>query len=141
MSDLEGGNEKKAAALPTLEQAKADVSKAQDNNNTVDNPRRLQRKFLARFSSLSVESEAKYTHIAGLKDHYKHKARWSYFLMFLMFTMVLFQSILLYEVGIGAWDFSKYAWLLPALLVQNLAQIVGLAVFVVKALFKDMNWE
>lgn len=102
MSDLEGGKEK-ATVLPTLEQAKAVVYKAQHNNNSFDNSRRLQRAFLKKFSSLSVEaeekySEAKHTHIAGLKDHYKHKARWSYFLMFLMFIMVLFQSFLLYEV-------------------------------------------
>jgi hypothetical protein len=58
-----------------------------------------------------------------------------------MAFMVGYQSFLLYKVGTGAWDFSKYQWLLPSLLVQNLAQIVGLAVFVVKALFKDMNWK
>jgi hypothetical protein len=42
-------------------------------------------------------------------------------------------------VGVDVWSFTKYEWLLPALLVQNLAQIVGLAVFVVKALFKDLD--
>jgi hypothetical protein len=56
-----------------------------------------------------------------------------------MFSMISFQSFLLYEVGVGAWSFEKYTWLLPALLVQNLAQIVGLAVFVVKALFTKMD--
>lgn len=59
--------------------------------------------------------------------------------MGLMGVMILFQSYLLLKVGVGDWDFSKYEWLLPALLVQNLAQVVGLAVFVVKALFKDLK--
>ena len=59
--------------------------------------------------------------------------------MGLMGVMILFQSYLMFKVGVGDWDFSKYEWLLPALLVQNLAQVVGLAVFVVKALFKDLK--
>ena len=137
MSDMESGQEAMDASLPTLEQARADVS----HSKSVDVPRRLQRKFLTRFGLLSVEAQRSYTHLAGLKAHYTHKALWSYFLILLMAFMVGFQSFLLYKVGGGAWDFSKYAWLLPALLVQNLAQIVGLAVFVVKALFKDMNWK
>ncbi len=56
-----------------------------------------------------------------------------------MAFMVVFQSFLLWMVGGGFWDFSEYEWLLPALLAQNLAQIVGLAVFVVKALFKPIK--
>jgi hypothetical protein len=59
--------------------------------------------------------------------------------MFVMAGMVIFQSVLLGLVGAGIWDFSRYAWLLPALLVQNLAQVIGLAVFVVKALFRDVG--
>ena len=74
-----------------------------------------------------------------MQDHYKHKGRWSNFLMFVMFGMVAFQSVLLGFVGAGTWDFSKYQWLLPLLLGQNLAQIIGLAVFVVKALFKEQS--
>jgi hypothetical protein len=119
MSDLDSDKEV-AATLPTLEQARADVSKAQDSKS-LDVPRRLQRKFITRFGILSVEAERSYTHLAGLKAHYIHKAIWSYFLLFLMAFMVFFQSFLLFKVGTGAWDFSKYAWLLPALLVQNLA--------------------
>jgi hypothetical protein len=61
--------------------------------------------------------------------------------MGLMFIMIFFQCYLLWKVGTGIWNFEKYTWLLPALLAQNLAQIVGLAVFVVKALFKDMDWQ
>lgn len=57
--------------------------------------------------------------------------------MLLMAGMIGFQSYLLVRVGQGAWSFADYNWLLPALLAQNLAQVVGLAVFVVKALFSD----
>ena len=57
--------------------------------------------------------------------------------MFLMAVMIGFQSYLLVMVGQGKWDFTEYSWLLPALLAQNLAQVIGLAVFVVRALFSD----
>ena len=59
--------------------------------------------------------------------------------MFVMAGMIIFQSVLLGMVGAGVWDFTKYQWLLPVLLAQNLAQVIGLAVFVVKALFKDIK--
>jgi hypothetical protein len=85
MSDLDRDREV-AAALPTLEQARADVSKGQDRKS-LDVPRRLQRKFITRFGLLSVEAERSYTHLAGLKAHYIHKAIWSYFLIFLMASM------------------------------------------------------
>lgn len=50
-----------------------------------------------------------------------------------------YQMILLIFVGLGALDFKEYDWLLPALLVQNLAQIVGLASYAVKHLFSDIT--
>ncbi len=53
--------------------------------------------------------------------------------------MILFQWLLLGLVGVGIWDFTKYEWLLPVLLVQNLGQIIGLALVVVKSLFKDID--
>lgn len=91
------------------------------------------------FRETSVKSEVDWTHLKGLQSHYWHKKLWSFFLMALMASMVAFQSFLLVKVGLGEWDFSKYQWLLPALMVQNLAQVVGLAVFVVKSLFKDLK--
>ena len=129
--DKEGPSE---SDLPSLEQLKSSVQAA-----PVD-ATRYERQFQEDFRVKSLHAETGYAHLKGLIDHYKHKSRWSYFLMFLMFIMVLFQSVLMGCVGAGKWDFTKYEWLLPALLVQNLAQIVGLAVFVVKALFRDMKW-
>lgn len=43
-------------------------------------------------------------------------------------AMILFQSIVLVLAGWGIGDFLRYEWLLPALLVQNLAKIVGRSV-------------
>lgn len=53
--------------------------------------------------------------------------------------MVIFESILVMCVGFGWWDFTKYSWLIPTLMIQFLAQIVGLGLLVVKSLFKDMD--
>lgn len=97
-----------------------------------------ERHFASDFNKQAVSSQMAYAHLRGIQDHYKHKGRWSNFLMVVMFAMVAFQSALLGLVGGGVWDFTKYDWLLPLLLGQNLAQIIGLAVFVVKALFKDI---
>lgn len=97
----------------------------------------IEREYVRNFNSKSVASQEKYARLKGLQDHYKHKGRWSGFLMLLMAGMIGFQSWLLVEVGRGNWDFTAYDWLLPALLAQNLAQVVGLAVFVVRSLFSD----
>jgi hypothetical protein len=56
----------------------------------------------------------------------------------MMAFMILFQSLLIWRVGVNAWLFEKYTWLLPALLVQNLAQVIGLALIVVRSLFKEI---
>lgn len=117
--------------LPTVDELREIVRTGAANS--------LERTFNRRFSNASIEGQEKYEHLKGLRDHYKHKGRWSNFLMGVMAAMVIFQSVLLGLVGAGVWDFSAYDWLLPALLVQNLAQIIGLAVFVVKALFRDMK--
>ncbi|AUQ49919.1 hypothetical protein PhaeoP83_01645 [Phaeobacter inhibens] len=80
-----------------------------------------------------------YVHLAGAADHYEHKGRWSLFLMLTVGGMILFQSALLIAVGLGSLDFTEYEWLLPALLVQNLGQVIGLAAFAVKNLFSDIS--
>jgi predicted anti-sigma-YlaC factor YlaD len=105
----------------------------------VADPARLQAIYSRRFSKQSIDAQLEWEHLEGLRGHYKHKGRWSWFLMAVMAFMIGFQSYLLYKVGTKAWDFTSYDWLLPVLLAQNLAQIVGLAVFVVKALFKDLK--
>lgn len=122
------------SAKPTIDDLLKDVSAS-----TQQDVKRLQRDFEDEFKAKSSESESKYVHIKGLVDHYKHKGWWSFWLLFLIMSMMLFQCILLVLVGLNKLSYDKYQWLLPALLVQNLAQVVGLAVFVVKSLFKDMR--
>lgn len=93
------------------------------------------------FDRRSIDAERAWVHLQGLQDHYKHKGRWSGFLMLVLAGMILFQWVLLGFVGAGKWDFTKYEWLLPILLVQNLGQIIGLAFVVVKSLFKDLDGD
>ncbi|WP_147435473.1 hypothetical protein [Paenirhodobacter hankyongi] len=86
----------------------------------------------------SIKNETAYAHLKGVQDHYANKTEWSGFLRNLLCGMIAFQWLLLALVGFGIWDFTKYQWLLPILLVQNLGQIIGLAVIVVRSLFKDI---
>jgi hypothetical protein len=99
---------------------------------------KAQSNFERDFKNASIAQQAEYAHLAGLVDHYRHKGRWSWFLMALLFLMIFFQCLLLFQVGRGEWDFTKYEWLLPILLVQNLGQIISLAFVVIKSLFKDL---
>ena len=107
-------------------------------NETTDDFKEIEN-FTNQIVKLTPDIELQYIHMEGVQDHYKHKKWWSWFIMALMAILLIFQCTLLGLVGCGIWNFEKYAWLLPALLVQNLAQIVGLAVFVVKALFRDIS--
>lgn len=120
--------------LPTASEILAEVAAFKLPQTTTS-----EQKYLESFRETSSDVQESYAHLQGLRDHYKHKGRWSNFLMLVMAAMIIFQSTLLGMVGAGLWDFTKYQWLLPVLLVQNLAQIIGLAVFVVKALFKEVR--
>lgn len=86
-------------------------------------------------TSKSINQQLEFAHLRGIQDHYKLKKQWSLTLTIALGFMIGFQSLLLGMVGSGWWDFSEYTWLLPALLVQNLGQIIGLVVIVVKSLF------
>lgn len=85
----------------------------------------------------TIDAEFDYTHLIGLQDHYGLKKIWAIAVMGFMLLMIGFQCVLLSLVGAHIWSFTDYKWLLPALLVQNLAQITGLAFIVVKALFNS----
>lgn len=95
--------------------------------------------YLEEYRLRSIKTEVDYAHLEGIRDHYKHKGNWSTFLMLAVAGMLLFQSFLLLEVGLGRLNFKDYEWLLPALLVQNLGQVIGLAVYAVRYLFSDIT--
>lgn len=93
------------------------------------------------FGQAAVQQEYAYAHLQGIQDHYKHKGWWSTFLMVIIAAMIIFQLLLIWKVGIKAWDFTQYEWLVQLLLVQNLAQVVGLAIYAVKYLFSDISQQ
>ena len=132
MSDADGEK------LPSVEELKAKIA-SQTGSLITGQAIRAELEFARRFDRQAIEGQERYEHLRGLRGHYKHKGLWSYFIAAMMAAMIGFQCYLLKQVGLGAWDFSNYTWLLPALLVQNLAQVIALAVVVVKSLFKDMN--
>lgn len=124
-----------AEQMPTADEMRAAVEGADVvSSESID-----ELSYEERFRRIAVRSETDYTNLKALQDHYDHKNKWSHFLMGIMAALVGFQCFLLAMVGFGYWNFVAYKWLLPVLLVQNLGQVIGLAVFVVKALFKDMD--
>jgi hypothetical protein len=96
-------------------------------------------RFEERFTREAIETERALATLVGLRDHFRHKGNWSWFLMALMGFMVAFQSWLIWMVGGGWWDFTDYDWLLPTLMIQYLLQVAGLALVAVRSLFRDMN--
>ena len=86
-----------------------------------------------------INNQTKYIWAIGLRDHFKEKSKWSGWLLAAVLFLILFQSLIISLVGADVFHFEKYKWLLPLLLVQNFAQIIGLALVVVKSLFNDMN--
>ena len=123
----------KNASEPSLPKAEEILAKLETDDKESNF---LQRILERTFSNEAAKSESDWIHLKGLQDHYWHKGIWSWFLMFLLSVMVGFQSFLLFKVGVGEWNFEAYNWLIPALLVQNLGQIIALAVIVVKSLFR-----
>jgi hypothetical protein len=47
----------------------------------VADPGRLQAIYSRRFNKQSIEAQLEWEHLEGLRGHYKHKGRWSWFLM------------------------------------------------------------
>ena len=86
-----------------------------------------------------VSRQLKFARLNAFTNHHSGKRHWSIFMMGVLASLILFQMLLLGMVGAKYWDFTKYDWLLPLLLVQNLAQIIGLAHVIVKALFDSFK--
>lgn len=82
-------------------------------------------------------SEEEKTHLDGLKNFYLLRKKWSWFIIFCISFMLLFQPYLLYKVGSGYWDFKDYNGLLVAIIGSNFMQVIGLALIVVKFLFNN----
>ncbi|MDN3711932.1 hypothetical protein QWZ10_09050 [Paracoccus cavernae] len=76
------------------------------------------------FEVRAADSERAWAHLKGLQDHYRYKGTWSKFLMRVLGGMIVFQWILLWRVGAGAWDFTEYQWLLPFFLSKTSAKLL-----------------
>lgn len=144
MSRMSASDLPKEKSAPKAREILADIIEVLDD---VSNPSSSatsaesldEQAYLQNFRDQSINSQMAYAHLKGIRDHYSHKGKWSWFLMFAVGGMIIFQYVLLIFVGLGRFDFSEYEWLLPALLVQNLGQVIGLAVYAVKHLFSDIS--
>ena len=123
--------------LPSVDELIAETSSA--TSEEVEARWKDELEFDESFEATAIDVERSWTHLRGLQDHYRRRKNWSRFLILALFGMLTFQWVLLGMVGSGIWDFTKYEWLLPILLVQNLGQIIGLAFVVVRSLFKDID--
>jgi len=61
--------------------------------------------------------------------------------MLCIVTMIIFQMVFLWQIGIGNLDFTKYKWLLPAFVGQYFGQILLLSIYAVRSLFKNIAEE
>lgn len=115
-----------SANKPTIEKDQAALLEESEERQ-----KRIQRQE----ESAAIDRQMAYAKLRAFQEHHDNKGRWSIFVMWAMGLMIGYQSLLLGLVGGGVWDFSEYEWLLPSLLVQNLAQVITLAAIIVKALF------
>ncbi len=96
---------------------------------------------LRRWEADFLKAETAYAHLEGTKSHYRHKTIWSLFLVGCVAGMLVYQMWFLWAVGTDRLDFTEYDWLLPTFLVQSFGQIVGLAVYAVRSLFRDITGQ
>ena len=110
-----------------------------DVQDTLIQPVQIEAGWQRRHEDALMRGEEAWIRARGLEAHFRHKSLWSSVLIFTIAWMVIFESILVWCVGVGWWDFTQYSWLIPTLMIQFLAQIVGLGLLVVKSLFRDMD--
>ncbi|MCO7736450.1 hypothetical protein NJB95_07475 [Brucella intermedia] len=125
----------KSPSDPTIDEILKEISRFGEPVST-DRPEPLE---VVEQESSWVDHELAYAKLSAFQSHHQSKKQWSNFMIFIMGMLILFQMVLLMMVGWGWWDFTKYDWLLPMLLVQNFAQIVGLALVVVRSLFDSFK--
>ena len=76
--------------------------------------------------------------LKGLASYFTMRERWSHCLMIAIFIVLGFNILMVWFVGIGTLMYSD-EWFLRIVLTTNLADIIGLAVVIVKFLFPNQN--
>jgi hypothetical protein len=83
------------------------------------------------------DSDEAKAHLDGVRRFYKLRTHWSWFLMACIAISLIFHISLTVLVGFKVVDFEKYQWFLPMVITENFAQIIALAIIVVKFLFSE----
>lgn len=81
------------------------------------------------------ESEETKIHLQGLTEYYSLRKRWSTFLCCLIGILITFHIVLTVFIGRGWFNFADYKVVLGIIVGENFAQIIALALIVVKFLF------
>jgi hypothetical protein len=107
-----------------------DVSAIKANSSPAD-PRRIEDE------REEAEKKAEITkiHLDGLKDFYFLRRTWSWAIFGFITTLILFHIVLTGCIGFGYMDFKEYPWFISIVVTENFAQIIALALIVVKFLF------
>lgn len=74
-------------------------------------------------------------HREGTKDFYKLRSTWSSLIGWCIVFLIIFQGAVTASVGFNLINFKDYPWFLEVIVTENFAQIIGLAIIVVKFLF------
>lgn len=88
-------------------------------------------------SRRKVTSEAEIK-LKGLEDYFRMRGSWSSCLKWALFIILGFNIGMVWFVGKGILKYSD-EWFLRIVLTTNLADIIGLAVVIVKFLFPNQN--
>ncbi len=86
---------------------------------------------------LTAEERKKQIDNQGLQEFYKLRTGWSFFIMFAIGILILFQIGFSFTILFCKTEFIKSDGILYLIVGENFAQVVALAFIVVKFLFKD----
>lgn len=112
-------------------------------NSIKPNPKDIEQKLTPKnddqekFYILQQQSEKMQTHLKGLKDFYKHRNIWSWFLLATIGALIIFQISITFGIGFHWLDFVNYKTIIGLIVSENFAQIVGMGIVVVKFLFNE----
>lgn len=90
-----------------------------------------------RQATSAQELKERETHRVGEEEYYKLRSKWSWFIFSFVAFMLFFQLALVFAIGFGWVDFTKYQTFLHLVMGQNFAQIIGMGIIVAKFLFPN----
>jgi hypothetical protein len=85
---------------------------------------------LSNAAAITVAVEAK-----GRQDFFLLRNKWSNWIIGWITSLIIFNCVLAFLVGLSWLDFSQYKWFITAVTVETFLQIVGMGYIAVRFLF------